>query len=47
MDKILGNLFLANSLVVKKFLDQENYLENFREVALAHVTMLFRSEGLF
>ncbi len=45
MDKILANLLLANSLPVKKFLDEENYSENFREQALAHVSMFFRSES--
>ena len=44
MDKILANLLLANSLPVKKFLDEENYSQNFRELALAHVSMCFRSE---
>lgn len=45
MDIILGNLLLANTLAVKKFLDAENYLENFKELALAHVSMFFRSES--
>lgn len=45
MDKILGNLFLSLSLPVKKFLDQENYMENFKEQALAHVSMFFRSDS--
>ena len=45
MDKILSNLMLANTLSVKKFLDEENYLTNFREMALAHVSMFFRSES--
>ena len=45
MDKILSNLMLANTLSVKKFLDEENYLQNFREMALAHVSMFFRSES--
>jgi PX domain-containing protein kinase-like protein len=44
MDKILENLMLANSLPVKRFLDQESYMENYRELALAHVSMFFRSE---
>ncbi len=44
IDKILANLLLANSLPVKKFLDEENYSQNFRESALAHVSMCFRSE---
>ena len=44
MEKILNNLMLANSLSVKKFLDEENYNENYRELALAHVSMFFRSE---
>jgi len=44
MEKILSNLLLANSLPVKKFLDEENYSQNFRELALAHVSMCFRSE---
>lgn len=42
---ILSNLLLANSLPVKKFLDGENYVENFKELALAHVSMFFRSES--
>jgi PX domain-containing protein kinase-like protein len=45
MDTILTNILLANSLPVKKFLDEENYLENFKELALAHVSMFFRSES--
>lgn len=45
MNAILANLMLANSLPVKKFLDAENYLENFKELALAHVSMFFRSES--
>lgn len=45
MDKILSNILLANSLHVKKFLDSENYSENFKELALAHVSMFFRSEA--
>ena len=45
MDKILSNLMLANSFCVKKFLDEENYAENYRELALAHVSMFFRSES--
>ncbi len=44
MDQILSNLLLANSFVVKKFLDEENYSQNFRELSLAHVSMYFRSE---
>ena len=36
---------LANCLPVKKFLDEENYSENYRELALAHVSMFFRSES--
>lgn len=42
---ILSNLLLANSLPVKKFLDAENYVENFKELALANVSMFFRSES--
>lgn len=45
MDKILANLQLAQSYPVKKFLDQENYTQNYRELAIAHVSMLFRSES--
>ena len=30
---------------MKKFLDEENYSENYRELALAHVSMFFRSES--
>ncbi len=45
MDKILANLQLAQSYPVKKFLDQENYLQNYRELAMAHVSMSFRSES--
>ena len=37
-------MLLANSLPVKRFLDEENYSENFSEKALAHVSMFFRSE---
>ncbi|XP_055883753.1 PX domain-containing protein kinase-like protein isoform X2 [Biomphalaria glabrata] len=35
---------IANSLIVKKFLDVNNYSSNFLETALQHVSMLFRSE---
>lgn len=44
IDKILKNLQLANSLQVKKFLDEENYFQNFQEIVLQHVSMYFRSE---
>lgn len=36
---------MANSLPVKKFLDEENYNQNFQELALQHVSMYFRSES--
>ena len=45
MEKILNNLMLANSFSVKKFLDAEIYSENYKELALAHVSMFFRSES--
>lgn len=45
MDNILKNLLLANTLQVKKFLDAENYFQNFQELALQHVSMYFRSEA--
>jgi PX domain-containing protein kinase-like protein len=45
MEKVMDNLLLANSLPVKSFLDQENYSENFRESALAHVSMFVRSDS--
>ena len=45
MEKILNNLMLANSFSVKKFLDEEIYSENYKELALAHVSMFFRSES--
>ncbi|CAL1544540.1 unnamed protein product [Lymnaea stagnalis] len=35
---------IANSLIVKKFLDLNNYSSNFLEIALQHVSMIFRSE---
>lgn len=35
---------LANSLTVKRFLDERNYSTNFLETALQHVSMIFRSE---
>ncbi|KAH9512832.1 hypothetical protein Btru_036707 [Bulinus truncatus] len=35
---------IANSLIVKRFLDVNNYSTNFLEIALQHVSMLFRSE---
>ncbi|RUS82137.1 hypothetical protein EGW08_010111 [Elysia chlorotica] len=35
---------LANSLAVKKFLDERNYSSNLLEIALQHVSMIFRSE---
>lgn len=44
IDQVLSNLILANSLPVKKFLDEENYFQNFQELALQHVSMYFRSE---
>jgi PX domain-containing protein kinase-like protein len=45
MEKVLGNLLLANSLPVKKFLDEDNYSENYKELALAHVSMFVRSDA--
>lgn len=45
MNAVLANSMLANSLPVKRFLDEENYSENFKELALAHVSMFFRSES--
>ncbi|XP_012938998.1 PX domain-containing protein kinase-like protein isoform X2 [Aplysia californica] len=35
---------VANSIMVKKFLDANNYSSNFLELALQHVSMIFRSE---
>ncbi|XP_059167032.1 PX domain-containing protein kinase-like protein isoform X2 [Physella acuta] len=35
---------IANNIVVKKFLDLNNYSSNFLEIALQHVSMIFRSE---
>lgn len=45
LDKVLANLFLAHSVHVKRFLDPENYGENYKEIALAHVSMLVRSDS--
>lgn len=45
MNAILANLLLANSLPVKKFLDTENYAENYKELAVSQVSMFCRSEA--
>lgn len=45
MNAILANLLLANSLPVKKFLDSENYAENYKELAVSQVSMFCRSEA--
>ncbi|XP_023239165.1 PX domain-containing protein kinase-like protein [Centruroides sculpturatus] len=44
MNTILSHPMLALSLPVKRFLDPENYSQNFLEIALQHVSMVFRSE---
>ena len=45
MEKVLGNLVLASAWATKRFLDQENYAGNYKEVALAHVSMFVRSDA--
>uniref|UniRef100_A0A2R5LNM3 Putative px domain-containing protein n=1 Tax=Ornithodoros turicata TaxID=34597 RepID=A0A2R5LNM3_9ACAR len=44
IDKVLAHPLLSVSVHVKRFLDPHNYSQNFRELALQHVSMLFRSE---
>jgi PX domain-containing protein kinase-like protein len=44
IDQILSNLLLANTFCVKKFLDEDNYDLDIKGIALAHVSMFFRSE---
>ncbi|ESO84344.1 hypothetical protein LOTGIDRAFT_207280 [Lottia gigantea] len=44
LDSVLSNHFLSQSLCVKRFLDPKTYSTNFPEVALQHVSMIFRSE---
>lgn len=41
---VLSKPTLANSVPVKRFLDPDNYMTNFTEVALQHVSMILRSE---
>ncbi|XP_071155726.1 PX domain-containing protein kinase-like protein isoform X1 [Mytilus edulis] len=45
IDTILGHPLLANSQAVKKFLSPDNYTINQTEIALQHVSMVFRSEN--
>ncbi|KAJ8302273.1 hypothetical protein KUTeg_021260 [Tegillarca granosa] len=44
IDAIVQNFLLSNSLYFKRFLDQDHYSVNFTELALQHVSMVFRSE---
>lgn len=41
---LMNNHLLASCLIVKKFLDPENYSSNLSETALQHVSMICRSE---
>ncbi|CAE1331348.1 PXK [Acanthosepion pharaonis] len=41
---LMNNHLLASCLIVKKFLDPENYSANLSETALQHVSMICRSE---
>ena len=45
MDKVLDNLVLAQSLHVKRFLDEAIYSTDYGELAMAHAAMFFRSEA--
>ncbi|KAH8020702.1 hypothetical protein HPB51_002651 [Rhipicephalus microplus] len=44
LDLVLSEPILSQCLAVKRFLDPNNYSQNFCEAALQHVSMLFRSE---
>lgn len=44
INRVLSHPLLSTCLPVKRFLDPHNYNENFKELALQHVSMLFRSE---
>ncbi|CAG5120711.1 unnamed protein product, partial [Candidula unifasciata] len=44
LNAIVSIPVISRSLIVKKFLDSNNYSSNFIEIALQHVSMLFRSE---
>lgn len=44
LNLILSHHMLSSSLIFKRFLDPSNYPINLSEVALQHVSMLFRSE---
>ncbi|KAL1429362.1 hypothetical protein MTO96_016326 [Rhipicephalus appendiculatus] len=44
LDQVLSEPILSQCLAVKRFLDPNNYSQNFCEAALQHVSMLFRSE---
>lgn len=47
LDQVLSEPLLSQCLAVKRFLDPNNYSQNFCEAALQHVSMLFRSEDLW
>ncbi|BFZ08585.1 hypothetical protein BsWGS_11624 [Bradybaena similaris] len=44
LNALVNTPVISRSLIVKKFLDSNNYSSNFIEIALQHVSMLFRSE---
>lgn len=44
LDQVLSEPLLSQCIHVKRFLDPNNYSQNFSEAALQHVSMLFRSE---
>ncbi|KAK6175076.1 hypothetical protein SNE40_013612 [Patella caerulea] len=44
LQSVLSNHLLAESIYVKKFLDPKTYSTNLSEIALQHVSMIFRSE---
>ncbi|XP_065290657.1 PX domain-containing protein kinase-like protein [Dermacentor albipictus] len=44
LDQVLSEPLISQCLAVKRFLDPNNYNQNFCEAALQHVSMLFRSE---
>ncbi|CAF1267909.1 unnamed protein product [Rotaria sordida] len=43
LDTLLQHLELCNSLIIQRFLDPENHMMNYSELALQHVSMFIRS----
>ncbi|XP_070193704.1 PX domain-containing protein kinase-like protein isoform X2 [Littorina saxatilis] len=45
LSAVISNPILANNIATKQFLDPTTYSANFLELALQHVSMIFRSES--